>query len=43
MYNSTKIGILVGLIILSVGFGSYYVCSSMLSASNTKNLIHPLN
>jgi hypothetical protein len=35
-YNSTQVGILAGLIVLLVGFGSYYVCSSILSADATK-------
>lgn len=38
-YNSIKVGtliVLIGLIVFSVGFGSYFIYSSMLSADNTK-------
>ncbi|MBC2582626.1 YARHG domain-containing protein [Clostridium sp. DJ247] len=35
-YNPIIIGALGGLIILSLGFGSYYICFSILSASNAK-------
>lgn len=36
LYDSIKVGILAGLIILSLAFGSYYLTFSIFSAINTK-------